>query len=104
MGANAVGFGASAVDMAGFSGGGSNPRLKALEQKLQQLTQEKKKAEEIKDEDNVRSLEQQIQNVKRQIEQLKKKEEKKDKRPKEPGIPAGSLSDPPVGACVDVTA
>ncbi len=53
MGVNSVGFGAPAVDMAG-PGGGSNPRLKALEQKLQQLTQEKKKAEENKDEDKVR--------------------------------------------------
>ncbi len=44
MGVNGIGFGAPAVDMAGPSGGGGNPRLKALEQKLQQLNQEKKKA------------------------------------------------------------
>ena len=42
MGVNGIGFGAPAVDMAGPSGGGGNPRLKALEQKLQQLNQEKK--------------------------------------------------------------
>ena len=54
MGVNGIGFGAPAVDMAGPSGGGGNPRLKALEQKLQQLNQEKKKAIQNKDEEKVK--------------------------------------------------
>ena len=49
MGVDAVGFGAPAVDLSGNVGGGSDSRLKALEQKLQKLTQEKKKAVENKE-------------------------------------------------------
>ena len=43
MNVNGVGFGTPAVDTGGSFGGG-NPRLKALEQKLQRLNKEKEKA------------------------------------------------------------
>ena len=56
-----------------------NPRLAALERKLQRLNQEKKKAVENKDKEKARKLEQEIQAVKQQIEQLKKKEKKKSR-------------------------
>ena len=64
---------------------GQNPRLAALERKLQRLNQEKKKAVENKDKEKARKLEQEIQAVKQQIEQLKKKE--KQKKPNGPASP-----------------
>ena len=62
-----------------------NPRLAALERKLQRLNQEKKKAVENKDQEKARKLEQEIQAVKQQMEQLKKKEKKK--KPNGPASP-----------------
>ena len=53
-----------------------NPRLAALERKLQRLNQEKKKAVENKDKEKARKLEQEIQAVKQQIEQLRKRKRK----------------------------
>ena len=64
MGVNAVGAGIPVT--AGSFGGGDDFRIKALEQKLQQLNQEKKKAVQNKDEEKVKKLEEQIENVKRQ--------------------------------------
>lgn len=70
----------SAQNISGSSGSsGQNPRIAALERKLQRLNQEKKKAVENKDQDKARKLEQEIQAVKQQIQELKKKEEKKKK-------------------------
>lgn len=59
----------------------SNPRLKALEQKLEKLKKEKEEAVHNNDGDKKRELEKEIQKVEQQIEQLKRKEkQKKDKQ------------------------
>lgn len=79
MNVNAVGFGMPSMEGGSFFGGGSDVRLKALEQKLLQLNQEKEKAIRNKDEEKVKKIEQQIENVRRQIEQLKRKKQQKEK-------------------------
>ena len=97
MGVNAVGSGVPSMGGVDFSGGGSDPQLKALEQKLQKLTQEKKQAVRNKDEEKVK-----------QIEQLKKKKQKEDREDRDgtaggPGVPAQSPapSDGTLGEHVD---
>jgi len=103
MGVNAVGFGVPSTDAVNLSGGGGDSRLKALEQKLQKLNQEKEKAVRNHDEEKVKKLEQQIENVKRQIEQLKRKKQKEDKEKKaeEPGEPVQDLPDGPDGSLIN---
>lgn len=82
MSINPVNAAASGVNMSG-AGGGENPRIKALEQKLQKLNEEKKKAVEAKDQEKVRKLEEEILKIQKQIEQLKKKDDKKQKEEEE---------------------
>ena len=56
------GISPSMIPMSGSqSGGGQNPQIKALEQKLMQLNSEKKKAAQNHDEEKVKELEKQIQ-------------------------------------------
>ena len=61
----------------------SNPRLKALEEKLDRLKKEKEEAVRNHDRDRKRELEHEIRQVERQIEQLKKKEKQKQKEDKD---------------------
>ncbi|MEY8336586.1 hypothetical protein AALB16_00935 [Lachnospiraceae bacterium 62-35] len=65
---------------ADLSNGSTNPRIKALEQKLQQLNNEKKKAVQEHDEEKAQKLEKEIQELRKQIEQLKQKEKQKKQR------------------------
>ena len=52
------GISPSMIPMSGSqSGGGQNPQIKALEQKLMQLNSEKKKAAQNHDEEKVKELE-----------------------------------------------
>lgn len=100
MGVNAVGNGIPSMNGADFSGGGSDPRLKALEQKLQKLTQEKKRAVRNKDGEKVKQLEQEIENVKKQIEQLKKKKQKEDSEDKDGKAGAPAQAPAPFGGAL----
>ena len=68
---------------ADLSSGSANPRIKALEQRLQQLNNEKKKAVQEHDEEKVQKLEKEIQELEKQIEQLKQKEKLKKQRSKQ---------------------
>ena len=79
----------------GQSGGGQNPQIKALEQKLMQLNSEKKKAAQNHDEEKVKELEKQLQEVEQKIEKLKQKEQKKQQQQKESGLDEESKENPP---------
>lgn len=52
---------------------GSDPQIRALENKLQQLNNEKKEAQKAHAEKKVRELEREIQSTEQKLEQLKKK-------------------------------
>ena len=54
MGINAVGFGSPVTGAEGSYGGGSSQKLRALEQKLQHLEQQKKEAVQNKDGEKVK--------------------------------------------------
>lgn len=86
MNVNGVGFGTPEATMSGSFGSG-NPRLKALEQKLQRLNKDKQEAVRKRDEEKVKKLEEEIEKVKSQIEQLKRKERQKEEGDKNPSIP-----------------
>ncbi len=58
---------------AGTPGEGVNPQIRALEQKLQQLTQEKQKAAKAQDSKKSKNLDEQIQQIRRQIAELSRK-------------------------------
>lgn len=60
------------------SAAGSDPQIQALEQKLKQLTKEKKEALRVHDEKKAEELEKKIQEIKKQLEQLKAKEKNKE--------------------------
>ena len=77
MNVSGVGFPSSQIAMGG-SQTGENPRLRALEQKLEKLNKEKEKAVKSKNRDKVRELEKEIEQVRQQIEELKQKEKKKN--------------------------
>lgn len=56
------------------AGGSSNSQLRALEQRLQQLTQEKQKAVKAQNSEQAKKLDVQIQEIRRQIAELSGKE------------------------------
>ena len=64
--------------------GGADSQIKALEQKLQQLTKEKGKAVKAKDEDKAKKIEEQIQEIKKQIAELKRQKSKKHEKEENP--------------------
>ena len=59
MGISGMSFGTPSVDMSNFSGG-DDSRIKSLEQKLQRLNKEKRKAAENNDVEKEKKLEKQI--------------------------------------------
>ncbi len=63
--------------------GGADSQIRALEQKLLQLTNEKEKAVEAKDEEKAKKIEKQIQGIKKQIAELKRQENKEDEKEKD---------------------
>ncbi|MCI8417732.1 MAG: hypothetical protein HFI33_09650 [Lachnospiraceae bacterium] len=78
--------GAGTPDISGGpASSGENPRLRSLEQKLQQLTKEKKEALANQDTEKAKALEKEIQSVKQQIQELKEKEKKKKEKKEEEG-------------------
>ncbi len=82
MGLSGMSFGTPSVDMSNFSGG-DDSRIKSLEQKLQRLNKEKRKAAENNDVEKEKKLEKQIEQVKKQIDQLKRKKQKEKKEPEQ---------------------
>lgn len=84
MSVNPVNMSPSAVGFGGGAEGGST-RIKALEQKLQKLKEDKQKAVQEKDADKEKKLEKEIQKVEQQIEQLKRKEKNKQKEGEKSG-------------------
>ena len=103
MGIQAVGFDDLSMDPVHLSGSGGDPQLKTLEQKLQKLHQEKKKAVQNHDEQKVKELEKQIEQVKQKIDQLKNNRRKEDDKEdtKGPGYPSRSPLDGSVGRYID---
>lgn len=79
----AAGSGVQSMGMGGGVPSQGNARLKALENKLAQLKDEKQKAVKNKNQDKVKELEKEIQKVEQQIKQLKMKEQKKEQAKKE---------------------
>jgi len=67
---------------------GSGSRIAALEQKLNRLELEKKKAAQSGDKERAENLEKQIQAVREQLERLKRQEEARE----ETGEPARQMS------------
>ncbi len=87
---------------------GSDPQIRALENKLQQLNNEKKEAQKAHAEKKVRELEREIQSTEQKLEQLKKKAAQKQERQVRQGqTPDGQsgrgplAQDPSLGALVD---
>ncbi len=82
--------------------GGVDPRIMALEQKLQQLTIEKEKAIEAKDEEKAKKIEEQIQEIKKQIAELKRKKSKKQEKEENPSsVKAEKAKEPGFGRYLD---
>lgn len=65
-----------------FAGGGNEAKIRELEKKLANLTEEKKKAEQNHDAEKAEELAKEIEKVRKQLEQLKRKEKKEKEKQK----------------------
>lgn len=84
--------------------GGGDSKIRSLENQLERLKGEKKKASEAGNQERARQIEKQIQEIQRQIAQLRKKQDIQEQAGKQETKGAASrvrLKDPEVGNYID---